>query len=313
MSISLRKVGIVGVGHVGAHCAFSLATQGIVDELTLVDKEEQKAVSERQDLVDSLAYLPHRVRVDVGTYEDLRDCDIVVVSAGSITQDQNRLSELQRSVDTVRSFVPQIVSAGFSGIFINITNPCDIVAQEVFKLSGFPQSRVFGTGTGLDSCRFRSVLARETGYAPQSIVAYTLGEHGDSQMAAWSHVSFFGKPLSELQREEPERFTFDRESLLREVKGAGWVTYAGKGATEFGIASTLARFVQCIFRDEKLILPASTFLTGQYGEEGVFASLPCVIGREGVEAVLPLDLDSQETEAFRRSCAVIREHRNQVR
>lgn len=309
MSNKLRKVGIVGVGHVGAHCAFSLATQGIVDELVLVDINKQKAVSERQDLIDSVTYLPHRVNVEVGEYEDLKDCDIVVISVGVITKSHDRLDELQRSVDMVDSFVKRIVDSGFNGIFINITNPCDIIARRVWELSGFDKSKVFGTGTGLDSSRFRAILARETGIDHKSIQAYTLGEHGDSQIAAWSQVSFAGKPLSELEKEDPENFSdLDKAAILKEVKDAGWVTFAGKGATEFGIASTLARFVQSIFHDEKQIMPAATLIEGQYGEEGIFTSTPCVIGKNGVEKVIELKLSDEELRELKHSCDIIKNH-----
>lgn len=314
MSSKLRKVGIVGVGHVGAHCAFSLATQGIVDELVLVDTNKQKAVSERQDLIDSVTYLPHRINIEVGEYEDLKDCDIVVISVGVITKSHDRLDELQGSIDMVDSFVKKIVDAGFNGIFINITNPCDIIARRVWQLSGFDKSKVFGTGTGLDSSRFRAVLARETGVDHKSIQAYTLGEHGDSQMAAWSQVSFAGKPLSELEKEDPEHFAhLNKPALLQEVKDAGWVTFEGKGATEFGIASTLARLVQCIFHDEKQIMPASTLIEGQYGEEGLFTSTPCMIGRNGIERVIELKLDDEELKDFKHSCEVIKSNIEKIK
>lgn len=314
MSNKLRKVGIVGVGHVGAHCAFSLATQGIVDELVLVDKNKQKAISERQDLIDSVTYLPHRINVEVGEYEDLKDCDIVVISVGIISKTGDRLDELQVSIDMVDSFVKRIVDAGFKGIFINITNPCDIIARRVWQLSGFDKSKVFGTGTGLDSSRFRAILARETGVDHKSVQAYTLGEHGDSQMAAWSQVSFAGKPLSELEKEDPEHFAhLDKPVLLQEVKDAGWVTFKGKGATEFGIASTLARLVQCIFHDEKQIMPVSTLLEGQYGEKDLFTSTPCMIGKDGVERVIELKLNDEELKDFRHSCDVIKEHIGKIK
>ncbi|MDO5516702.1 MAG: L-lactate dehydrogenase [Clostridium sp.] len=307
MSNKLRKVGIVGVGHVGAHCAFSLVTQGIVDELVLVDTNKQKAVSERQDLIDSVAYLPHRVNIKAGEYEDLKDCDIVVISVGTITKDHNRLSELQNSIDIVNSFVKKIVDGGFDGIFINITNPCDIIARRVWQLSGFDKSRVLATGTGLDSSRFKAILARETGVDHKSIQGHMLGEHGDSQLAAWSQVSFSGKPLSELEKEDPETFGhLDKPAIEEEVRKAGWVTFSGKGATEFGIASTLARLVNCIFHDEKQVMPASTLLEGQYGEEGIFISTLCMIGKGGVEKAFEMKLNDEELDAFKHSCDVIR-------
>lgn len=301
-----RSVGIVGVGHVGAHCAYSLAVQGIVDELVLVDVKEQKVISECQDLRDSVSYLPHRVEVRGGTYEDLKDCDIVVISVGTIMgEDHSRLAELKHSVELVNSFVGRIVKAGFDGIFIVITNPCDIIARQVQKLSGFPASRVFATGTGLDSARLRTVLARETGIDHKSLVAYTMGEHGDSQMVPWSHVTVNGKSLDQLAKENP-KYQVDKEAVLHETIEGGWVTFAGKGATEFGICSTLARLVFCVFHDEKAVMPVSTQLNGQYGQHDLYISTPCVIGKDGVEEVLELTLTPEEMAAFQHSCDVIR-------
>lgn len=307
VSVKLRKVGIIGLGHVGAHVAFSLVTQGIVDELVLVDTNKQKVISERQDLIDSMSYLPHTINVINGEYEDLHDCDIVVNSAGKIPETHNRLDEVKLSASIVDSFIDRLMSSGFNGIIINITNPCDIIARHIWKKSGLPKEKVFGTGTGLDSCRFKSVLARETGVDPKSIAAYTLGEHGDSQIAAWSNVFFGAKSLEQLEKENPDKYGhLDKPALLEEVKKAGWVTYEGKHATEFGIASTLARLVFAIYHDEKIVLPASTLLEGQYGEEGVFASTPCVIGKDGIEEVYELKLSEEELKGFKHSCDVIR-------
>lgn len=306
-----RSVGIIGVGHVGAHCAYSLAVQGIADELILVDTNEQKAISECQDLRDSVAYLPHRVEVKTGGYADLKDCDVVVISVGVIAKSKNRLDELHVSVGMVNSFVKQVVDAGFDGIFINITNPCDIIARQVHKLSGFDKSRVFGTGTGLDSSRFKAVLARETGIDHKSLVAYTLGEHGDSQMAPWSHVTVNGKPLAELAKKD-KKYDVDKEAVLKEAIAGGWVTFAGKGCTEYGISSTLARLVHAVFHDEKVVMPCSTQLNGEYGQEDLFISTPCVIGKNGVEEVLELNLTEEEKAAFQHSCDVIRTNINYI-
>lgn len=307
MGLKLRSVGIIGVGHVGAHCAYSLAVQGIVDELILVDINREKLVSEKQDLVDSVAHFPHRVTIKTGEYKDLSNCDIIVISVGGITQDQNRLSELKNSVSIVESFVGEVVSSGFDGIFIVITNPCDIVTRQVHKLSGFDSSRVIGTGTSLDSARFRQVLARETGVDHKSIIGYTMGEHGDSQMIPWSHISVNGKPILELAQTD-SRFALDYQAVLQEVVDAGWKTYKGKGATEYGIASALARIVNCIFHDEKQVLPVSTQLNGQYGQTNLFTSVPAIIGKDGVEGIFELNLTEEEMDAFNRSCEVLRDH-----
>jgi len=313
MPLNVRKVGIIGVGHVGAHCAFSLCMQGICDEIVLVDINTQKVKSEAHDLADCIKYLPHRVRIHVGNYADVSDCDIVVISVGihvhsgsDDIQNRSRLHGLQNKINMVDSFIPEIVDSGFKGIFIVITNPCDIIAYHICQISGFDKSRVFATGTMLDSARFCHVLSRETGIDHKSVLGYTIGEHGDSQIAVWSQVSFGGKPLSQLEN------TFfgklDKDLILQEVRKAAWAIADGKGATEFGIATALPKIVNRIYHDEKAVFPISALLEGQYGVGGLFISSPCVVGINGIEQIIELDLPDDELEGFRHSCEIIKNH-----
>ncbi len=313
MSINARKVGIVGIGHVGAHVAYSLALQGICDDLYLCDINKQKVVSERQDLIDAVCYMPHRVRVHNCEYADLAQCDIIVNSVGKIDSSRERLAELQRSVDMIRTFVPLIREAHFDGLWLNITNPCDIIAHQVWQLSGLPKNQVLGTGTGLDTSRLKAILARETGFDHKSITAYQLGEHGNSQFTAWSAVSFGGKPLAQLEAEQPETFALNKEALGTEAARAGWITFEGKGATEYGIAATAARMISCILHDEKQIFPASTLIDGHYGEAGTFVSVPCVLGSQGIEAIIDLDLNDQEQALFHQTCSLMKENIARIR
>ncbi len=303
-----RKVGIIGLGHVGAHVAYSLAVQGIADELVLVDLDEKKVKSECQDLRDSVAYLPHRVQVQVGTYADLGDCDVIVNCIGKIEilrANQDRTDEMKFTVPAVNGYVEQVKASGFDGVVINVTNPCDVVTQQLAKGLGLPRGRVFGTGTGLDTSRLLSALARQTGIDHKSITAYMLGEHGNQQFAAWSNVSFQGKSLEEWAKTD-ERFRFDREALQKESIGGGWVTFSGKYCTEYGIATTAARMVHIVLHDEKQIMPASAELCGEYGETGVFAGVPCIIGKNGVEEIVELSLSEAEQAEFHKACEVIR-------
>lgn len=304
-----RKVGILGVGHVGAHCAYSLAIQGIVDELVLVDLREDRVKSECQDLRDAVMYMPHNVTVNVGTYADLGDCDVIVNALGDITlvATGDRNHEMRYTVAQLKATMPKVMASGFDGVIVTITNPCDTIADLVYKLSGLPKGRVFGTGTGLDTSRLVSALAQQTGYDHQAISAYMIGEHGDRQMAAWSCVSFGGAPLSALQSKD-ERFNFDKDELQRIAINAGWVTYHGKQCTEYGICSTLARMVRAVLHDEKRIMPASMLLEGEYGERNVFAGVPCVIGKNGVEEVIELPLTEEERNKFHECCEAIRGH-----
>ena len=304
-----RKVGVIGLGHVGAHVAYSLAVQGIADELVLVDMKEQKLASEVQDLRDAAAYLPHRVTVNPGDFADLGDCDVIVNSVGKIEllETHDRLTEMDFTIAAVRSYVDKIKASGFDGVLINITNPCDIVTRELAMGLGLPKGRVFGTGTGLDTSRLLSALNRQTGIDHKSITAYMLGEHGALQFAPWSCVSFRGMPLDELAKTD-EKFRFDRDALQKESIGGGWVTYAGKQCTEYGICTTAARMVHIVLHDEKAIMPASMELDGEYGETGLFAGVPCLIGKNGVEQIIELPLTDEEKAKFHDCCEGIRKN-----
>ena len=303
-----RVLGVIGLGHVGAHVAYSLAVQGIADELVLVDQNRQKVASEAQDLRDSAAYLPHRVTVREGDFADLGECDVIVNSVGKIELlrgTHDRLTEMDFTIPAVRGYAEKIKASGFDGVLINITNPCDIVTRELANLLGLPRGRVFGTGTGLDTSRLLSALSRQTGVDHKSITCYMLGEHGNQQFAPWSCVRFRGMPLDEWAKVD-ERFRFDRDALTCESIGGGWVTFSGKFCTEYGIATTAARMASIVLHDEKAIMPASAELSGEYGESGLFAGVPCVIGANGVEQVVELPLDAEEKAKFHECCEGIR-------
>ena len=303
-----RIIGIMGLGHVGAHVAYSLAVQGIADELVLVDQNAEKVASEVQDLRDAVAYIPHRVTVRSADFTEVGDCDILVNSVGKIELlrgNHNRVTEMDFTIPAVRGFADKIKASGFDGVVINITNPCDIVTRERALHLDLPRGRVFGTGTGLDTSRLLSALARQTGIDHKSITAYMMGEHGNQQFAPWSCVSFRGKPLDDWAKTD-ERFRFDRDALQKESIGGGWVTFSGKYCTEYGIATTAARMAHIVLHDEKAIMPASMELCGEYGESGLFAGVPCVIGAKGVEEVVELPLTPEEKATFHQCCEGIR-------
>jgi len=309
-----RKVGVIGVGHVGAHVAYTLAIKGVVDELLLIDINKKKLTAECQDLRDAVAYFPHRVSVNPGSFSDLGDCDVVVNCVGKVAllKTLNRLTEMEFTIKAVCGFADKVKASGFNGVFLNITNPCDIVTYELAKRLDLPPGRVFGTGTGLDTSRLISALARQTGIDHKSITCFMLGEHGAMQFAPWSAVSFHGMPLDEWAKTN-ERFQFDREALQKEAIGGGWVTFKGKKCTEYGIANTAACMVDVIFRDEKKIFPASTLLDGEFGESDLFVGVPCVIGRDGVEQVVEILLTDEELEQFHACCDGVRKNMQQLK
>ncbi|MBQ8972251.1 MAG: L-lactate dehydrogenase [Clostridia bacterium] len=304
-----RKVGIVGLGNVGAHCALGLAMAGAVNTLRFYDIDFQKAESERLDLLDSTAALPHRVHITAGEAEALADCDIVVVALASKERhyEEDRLAELRFNLPQVRAVIPRIVAAGFRGLFINITNPCDVITQEIYKLSGFPKERVFGTGTALDSYRLRRILSERSGVDVRSIEGFMLGEHGNSQIVAWSQVRIGGVPFAEWKRRAQNPEALGEAALEEAVRTAAWRVWDGKHCTDFAIALALTRIVEAIFDDAHLITPLSTRLEGEYGEREIYAGVPCELGSGGVTRVAECALPSEELARFHQSVEVIRQ------
>ena len=241
-----RKVGIIGVGHVGAHVAYSLAIQGIVDELVLADTDTARVESEYQDLLDALPHMPHRTRVSIGEYEDLADCDLIVNSAGHIELllgSDDRSRELKFTIPAVHTWVDRVRKAGFDGVVLNISNPCDVVTREIAKSLGLPKGRVLGTGTGLDSARLVTQIVKKTNVDPNSIQAFMFGEHGNSMFAAWSCVTVNGLSCQTLQVTTPEAVAAYLASIGHKAGGFGYVeiTYdeeaAAKAATEYYTAA----------------------------------------------------------------------------
>lgn len=303
---SSRKVGIIGAGHVGAHVAAMLASQGICGQIALLDTDRNKALAQSQDIADGMAYWPRPVQIWAGNYGDLADADIVVIAACGAAIEQNRLDELAATVAVLDQIVPQLKNSGFQGVVVSISNPCDVVAQYLRRALGLT---VIGTGTALDSARLSRRLASLLGVAPQSVSAYMLGEHGDSQVPAFSAASVAGQPLSQWMAEHPGRCTTeDLARIARETMEAGWNIVLGKGSTEFGVASAAATLIRAILLDEKRVLPCSVLLEGQYGQRDVYASSPCLVGAGGAEEIWQLPLNDQEAQAMAESCQIIREY-----
>lgn len=306
----MRKVVIVGAGHVGSHCASALMLQGICQEIVMVDIDGKKAESQAMDLADAVSYLPRPARVWAGGLDACGDADIVVVAAGPLPRpDQTRLDTLADTIGILKDILPPIVASGFAGIFIIISNPADVVADYVQRHTGFSPNRVFSTGTALDSSRLKRILAQKLGVEQRSMVAYTMGEHGDSQMVPWSAVSVGGKPLLEWRAEGIAPYTaLDFEAVLEATRRGGFEVLKGKGSTEFGIGAALAEIVKAIFGDAREILPLSVRLDGEFGQTDVYASVPAVLGAEGIISLVPLTLTAEEQAAFAASCDVLRRY-----
>lgn len=306
-----HKVGIIGLGHVGAHVANSLLLQGIAEELYFVGTNDEKVTAEAQDLHDSISFVPYNTNIIncSNRYEDLADCDIIVNCAGNVSLvAESRDGELFASTESARTFVETILSAGFNGILVNVANPCDVVCTAIWHLTGYDPKKIIGTGCGLDSARLRSEISKATGVSPKSIHAHIIGEHGFTQVAAWKSANIAGTTIDELAKAYPEKYGFDQAEVEEKARQGGYVTFAGKGCTEYAVANCTARLCAAILHNEHAVLSASTLLTGEYGEEGIYSSLPCLVGADGIEQVFTPELSEKELAGFKASCDHIRDN-----
>lgn len=312
MNIQTRKVGILGAGHVGSHAGYALLSQGLVDEIVYIDSDKKKAEAQALDLYDSTNYLPSRAKVYAGDYADLADAQILVVAVGPLpdmSKGQTRMDTLKQTIHILKDVVGKIKTSGFDGIIVSISNPADVIAHYIQHQLNWDPKRILSTSTTLDSARLRRALADAIGVDQKSIGAYALGEHGESQMVPWSTVTVGGKPLSQLRAEQPDTYgKLDLDAIAAAGKAGGWIILGGKGSTEFGIGASIAEVVRAIFHNEDRILSVSVLLDGQYGQHGVYASVPARVNKNGVADIIELNLTPEELEQFAASCRTMDEN-----
>ncbi|WP_207694644.1 L-lactate dehydrogenase [Enterococcus sp. DIV0212c] len=295
----MRKVGIIGLGHVGATLAYTLVTENLVDELVLIDKDEKLAVSEEYDLLDAQVFLTGKTKITIQDYEALNDAAVIVFCAGQISalgDDGDRFKELEITSKIVEEVAPKIKESGFKGIILTITNPCDVIAAYMQKLTGFETNKVFGTGTMLDTARMKQAVSRNLSIDSRNVGGYVYGEHGDSQFVAWSSVTVGDQPLATWNRE------LDLDALDEDVRAGGWNAFAGKGYTSYGIATCAARLIRMVLNDSKTIVPVSAYskqVDTYYGQ-------PVVIGKNGVESCVDCPLTEKEQDSLASSIKIIK-------
>ena len=314
MFSKIRKVAIVGTGLVGSSTAFSLLTQGVCDEILMIDINKEKALGEVMDLKHCIEYLNRNTKIRVGDYQECSDVDIVVITAGAPPKPgQTRLDTLDLSAKIVESIVNPIMSSGFKGHFIIVSNPVDIIAHYVYKISGLPKSNVIGSGTSIDSARLKNFIGDLFNVDPRSVQAYSMGEHGDSQMVPWSHVYIGGKPFNKVIEDNKDRVgEVDLDKLVLDTARAGWEVYNRKGTTYYAIAAATVGIIKAIINDENKIIPVSTLLDGEYGEYNVFSGVPAVLNSEGVKEVVEIDMKEEELRKFKASNEIIRGYINKL-
>lgn len=296
-----NKVVLVGAGAVGSSYAYALMNQGITDELVLVDLNEEKAQGDVMDLNHGIVYAPSAMSIKYGSYKDCRDAAIVVICAGAAQKPgETRLDLVHKNVKIFESIVKGIMESGFNGVFLVATNPVDILAYATWKFSGLPKERVIGSGTVLDSARFRYLLSEEFDTAATSVHAYIIGEHGDSQLPVWSTANISGTPIAPRLTEER------KEEMAGQVRNAAYRIIESKGATFYGIAMGLVRITKAILKNEHVVLPVGALLEGEYGHSDVYIGVPAVIYRTGVKNIVELSLNEGEREKFARSVKVLK-------
>ena len=310
MTDKLRRIVIIGAGHVGSHCAYSLLTQGEADEIIFIDIDEKKGAAQAWDIADACCFMPHPTVVRLGDYSDCKEADIVVLAAGVPRRPgQTRLDTMGDSIRVMKEIIDPLKHCGFEGIMICISNPADIIADYMRKHTCLPKNRIFGTGTSLDTARLKRVLGEETGADARSIQCISMGEHGDSSMIPFSHITIGQKPLSQLMKDKPDTYgKLDFAHILHRTRMIGMDVVIGKGSTEFGIGTVLSDMVKAIFHDEHRVLPVSALLEGEYGQKDLHVGVPAIIGKNGIEEIIELHLSDDEKKLFDESCDVIRKH-----
>ncbi len=287
------------MGHVGSDLAYTLCRENTVDTLVLIDKDDDKVYAETLELEDAMASTSSQVAIIQQDYQALSDAALIVLAVGSTDlEKEDRISELTQNAQSAKEVVPKAVASGFSGIFLVISNPCDVMTMLVQQYSGFPKHKVMGTGTTLDTNRLKRIVGKIAGVSSQSVEGFVLGEHGESQFVAWSTVRIAGEQLSEL----PAFAAQDLPVLKEQVRLGGWEIFTRKTWTSYGIASVASRLIQTILKDERRIFPVSAYDESKQ----IYAGYPHIIGRQGVIEALPLTLTQDEINEYELSAEKIR-------
>jgi L-lactate dehydrogenase len=303
----MPKIIIIGAGSVGATLAYTLEIKGISTEIGIIDVNQELVRGEVMDMNHGLPFAPP-VRIFAAEYEDCRNAAVIVITAGARQGPaESRLDLVERNGRICKSIVEQIGRYTTRAVLIVVTNPVDVMTYAVAKHSGFDPRRVIGSGTVLDSARFRYVLSRHCGVDSHNVHAYVVGEHGDSEVLLWSQVRMAGTSLELFCKDCPRGCgQLDRSSITEAVKNSAYHIIEAKGATNYGVALAVAEIIEAILRDENSVLTVSHMLEGQYGISDCCLSLPCVLNSRGVSRIVQAGLDAAEERGLRQSAAVVK-------
>ncbi|MGN1090953.1 MAG: L-lactate dehydrogenase [Alphaproteobacteria bacterium] len=306
--LSVRKIAIIGCGFVGSATAFCLMQSGLFSEMVLLDADQSKAEGEALDISHGLAFAKP-MKIYAGSYDDIRDASVVVITAGANQKPgETRLDLVKKNIAIFKSILSEIKQRSYNGILLIVANPVDILTTVALKLSDLPENKVLGSGTVLDTARLKYELSNHLNVDSRSIHAFIIGEHGDSEIAAWSCANVSGIPLDNFCE---MRGYFNHEESMRrissDVKNSAYEIIAKKKATYFGIAMSVKRICEAIVRDEKSILPISSMMHGEYGISDIALSVPAIVGKDGVETHVPLQLSKSEIKKLQDSANTLKE------
>ncbi len=302
------RVVIVGTGFVGSSYSYALLNQGVVDEMVLIDLNKAKAEGDAMDLNHGMPF-GSPMKIWAGDYSDCKDADLVVITAGANQgPGETRLDLIEKNTKIFKGIVSDIMASGFDGIFIVATNPVDILSYATWKFSRLPMERVIGSGTILDTARFRFLLGQYFDVDSRNVHAYIMGEHGDTELPVWSHADIGGRPiLSYLEDHNTNRSMKDLDDIFINVRDAAYHIIERKGATYYAIAMGLVRLTRAILRNENSVLTVSTLLQGQYNLDDIYIGVPAIVNRNGIREVLELKLDDAEQKKLEHSANVLKQ------
>ena len=305
--VNIRKVAMIGCGFVGSASAFCLMQSGLFSEMVLIDADQNRAEGEAMDISHGVPFA-REMKIYAGSYDDIVDAAIIIITAGANQKpEETRLDLVHKNVGIFKSIIPEIAKRNCRGILLIVSNPVDILTYTALKLSGFTENRVIGSGTVLDTARLKYELGKHLSVDSKSVHAFIIGEHGDSEIAAFSSANVSGIALSEFC-EMRGHYAHDENSrqIAERVKNSAYDIIKKKRATYYGIAMAVRRICEVIIRDEKSILPVSSMMHGSYGIEDVVLSMPAVVGKHGVETQVPIPLDEEEIEKLQKSAQTLK-------
>lgn len=306
-TINFNKAVIVGCGFVGSASAFCLMQSGLFTELVLIDSDSKRAEGEALDISHGIPF-SKPMKIHAGDYDDVKNAGIVIVTAGANQQPgETRLDLVKKNINIFKTIIPEIKKRNFNGILLIVANPVDILTYTAVKLSGLPENRVIGSGTVLDTARLKYAIGRHLNVDSRSVHAFIIGEHGDSEIAVWSSANVSGVPLNNFCE---MRGHYDHqnatEKIATDVKNSAYEIISMKKATNYGIAMSVKRICEAIVRNERSILPVSTIMHGEYGISDVSLSMPAIVGKDGIETLVPISLSFDELSKLQESAHALK-------